>query len=114
MIYSVYPWPDEKYLPEELFMDVYGNAALKRNLVALEGHCMIRSEAAPNVFAKNSKPYQSRIMCNPTWDKLFKCAKNQQRRTRDFHHNYFEDFIVTHHEIIKNKKVFILKLLIGS
>ena len=86
-----------------------------KRAIALYGKCIVVSEANDYFGGEGSKPYMSQILDNPTWGKLFSCAKAQQKQTKDEHHCFFEGYFVTKHiDIDGFKPVAIIKLALGS
>jgi hypothetical protein len=88
MAYSVSPKKDTPR--EHIRMDDIGCANLKQNIVAFEGKYVVVAEADEFWGGEKSQRYQSSVLLNPTWAVLYRCAKAQQKRTKDLHHSFFE------------------------
>jgi hypothetical protein len=64
--------------------DGWEHRETKRSVVAFHGPC--RVEAPREDF----EPYVGPVIESPTWGRLFREAKAQQRKNRDWHHDFFE------------------------
>ncbi len=86
----------------------------KRNAIAFNGKCIVTCDADTFFGDDDSRDYVSRVMENPTWSKLFACAKAQQKKTRDMHHAFFEGFYSGGVVVKNNEPVMVLRLILGS
>ena len=53
-------------------------------------------------------------MLSPSWGRLLACARNQQRKTKDNHHDYFEGAFVNGVDIKEGLEVKVIELIFGS
>ena len=60
------------------------------DIVALEGPCKVIAERDEFYGGKKSKPYEGKLLINPTWGQLFIEAMKQQQKTLNFHHIFLE------------------------
>jgi hypothetical protein len=58
--------------------------------IAVVGPTRVEADADEFFGGKQSRPYRSKVMANPTWGDLMKCAEAQARKTRDEHHVFVE------------------------
>jgi hypothetical protein len=88
MCYSVSP---PKGTPmQDYYTDKLDIRSMKQKVVAFKGRYVVVAEADEFWGGKESKQYQSRVLVDPTWGQLFKCAKAAQKKTNDLHHSFFE------------------------
>ena len=86
-----------------------------RDLCATLGPCIVEAAADDFWGGEESKSYRSRIIYNPTWGELFRIAVRQQKRTRDFHHDFFESArIIRRIPQPNGTEVKVLELVLGS
>lgn len=114
MRFSVGP---QKDTPREHYTkDSYGINTMKRNVVAFSGKCVVVAEADLFFGGEYSKPYRSAVLKNPTWGRLFQCAKAAQKKTLDLHHAFFEGVYVQSgpKAIVNGEEVTVLCLSLGS
>ncbi len=90
------------------------NGYAKRSDVAFKGKCIVVADADTFFGDDDSRDYVSRVMENPTWAKLFACAKAQQSKTRDMHHAFFEGIYHNGVVVKNNETVSVLRLILGS
>lgn len=83
----------------------------KQTAVAFEGPCRVVAAADDFFGGSDSKSYRGRVLVNPTWRQLYGEAKRSQRKTRDFHHSFFEGAYVSK---VDENGVKVLYLLLGS
>ena len=108
MIFSVSP---RKETPREhWYTNKIGIRTMKQNVVAREGWCVVIEPGDEFWGGEKSKPYRSRLMQNPTWGQLFRCAKAAQKKTLDYHHQFFEGVYVAD----SASDVTVLRLSLGS
>jgi hypothetical protein len=81
----------------------------KRSVVAFHGPCRVEA-AADDFYGANSEPYVGRVIESPTWGDLFREAKSQQKKTRDWHHDFFEGARVAR----RDGGVKVIELFLGS
>jgi hypothetical protein len=60
------------------------------DIVACDGPCKVIAERDEFYGGKKSKPYEGKLLVNPTWGQLFIEAMKQQQKTLDFHHSFLE------------------------
>jgi hypothetical protein len=78
--------------------------------VAIPGPVRVEAEADEFFGGPDSLPYRSRVMMNPTWRQLMRCAAAQARKTLDEHHVFLEDF-----DIVRvDDNVTVIRLILGS
>lgn len=65
-------------------------STMKQSVVAFVGEYIVVAERDEFYGGEKSKRYQSKLMVDPTWGTLFRCAKAAQQRTLDLHHAFFE------------------------
>lgn len=83
----------------------------KQTAVAFEGRCRVVVSADDFFGGDGSRKYVGRVLENPTWRQLFGEAKRSQKKTLDYHHDFFEGFYVTGNDA---KGVTIITLSLGS
>lgn len=89
--------------------------SMKQTAIAFHGACQVRAEASSFFGGEDSKPFVSKVLVNPTWRKLFGVAKQQQKKTRDGHHCFFEGYRDTGEDVeVNGEKVRLLDLYLGS
>jgi len=113
IVYSAHVSPDEKDLHPgwKVIMNAYKKARKlfkegeqfpnspyivydNREEIALQGNVVALVGADDFYGSDRSKPYQSKVMANPTWDDLAKCADESIDFTGDHHHQFFESFSI--------------------
>ena len=82
------------HLREHVYKNEYGFWTIKQKAQAYRGKCRVQVEADDYFGGQDSQPYLSRVLINPTWGTLFRCAKRAQKFTKDYHHDFFENFWV--------------------
>lgn len=88
---------------------------MKQTMTAFNGYCQVRADADEFFGGEESEPFQSKVLCNPSWRTLFNLARKQQRATKDFHHDFFEGYYLTKQtETINGEPVHIIRLALGS
>jgi hypothetical protein len=88
MLYSVGP---KKDTPRSHYrVSNHDISYMKQQIVAFVGLYVVVAERDEFWGGEKSKRYQSSVLLNPTWGRLFVCAKQAQKRTRDAHHAFFE------------------------
>lgn len=88
MVFSVGP---KKDTPREHYTTgVHDIKTMKKNVVAFKGRYVVIAERDEFWGGALSRTYQSKILTDPTWGQLFRCAKAAQKRTLDLHHAFFE------------------------
>ncbi len=87
-----------------------------KRAIALVGKCIVVAEADHYFGGEDSQPYMSPVMEDPTWGKLFNCAKAQQKKTKDIHHCFFEGFFVRRHVAVVDgiRPITVITLSLGS
>lgn len=112
MQFSVGPYPNTP--ASDYITRANGLKYMRRSVVAYRGKCVVH--ASPDDFfgGDESQGYRSRVMTNPTWGNLFTAAKAQQRRTRDYHHMFFEGYTKRGSIMIDGEQVALLELWLGS
>lgn len=68
---------------------------MKQNITAFQGLCQVRADRDTFFGGEQSRDFRSKILLNPTWRQLFAIAKQQQKATNDFHHDFFEGYVDT-------------------
>ena len=93
MIYSVHVSEStldrDPSLVSKVRRDDYGYV-MKRNVVAFEGKYRAYVPAAEYFGGEDSHAYVSDVLTNPTWGRLYNCAKRSMKCTKDAHHAFFE------------------------
>lgn len=82
----------------------------KRSVIAFHGPCRVEAPREDFFACEDSEPYVGKVIESPTWGKLFREAKAQQKKTRDWHHDFFEGAKVLRIE----NGVKVLELFLGS
>jgi hypothetical protein len=87
-----------------------------KRAIAFPGKCIVVAEADDYFGGEDSQSYMSQILDNPTWGKLFSCAKESQQKTKDMHHCFFEGFYVSRHLTVTEgiKPITVITLTFGS
>jgi hypothetical protein len=88
----------------------YEHRETKRSVVAFHGPCRVEAPREDFFACEESEPYVGPVLESPTWGRLFREAKSQQRTTKDWHHDFFEGARVL--KIVGGVKV--IELLLGS
>jgi hypothetical protein len=115
MVFSVSPKKDTPL--EHYHMDKHDIRTMKQNVVAFTGKYVVVAEADEFWGGPNSKTYVSKVMENPTWGKLFQCAKAAQKKTLDLHHAFFESAYVPKDNntiVVGGQEATVLRLSLGS
>lgn len=87
----------------------------KQNVVAFNDRVRVVGHADDFFGGKESKPYRSKIMTNPTWGQLFRVFKSQMKKTRDYHHAFLEGARIVRREVDKDGVSYaVVELLLGS
>lgn len=87
----------------------------KQNVVAFNDRVRVVGYADDFFGGKESKPYRSKIMTNPTWGQLFRVFKSQMKKTRDYHHAFLEGARIVRREVDKDGVSYaVVELLLGS
>lgn len=93
MIYSVHVSEStldrDPSLVSKVRRDDYGYV-MKRNVVAFEGKYRAYVPADDYFGGEDSHAYVSDVLTNPTWGRLYNCAKRSMKCTKDAHHVFFE------------------------
>ena len=114
MIYSVYA---RDSVADELKIrdKVTDGFNFKQTVVAFHGACVVREEQSDFFGGEESSAYQSKVMVNPTFRKLYGIAKEQQKATKDYHHIFFEGVLDTGEDVVvRGQTVRLLRLMLGS
>jgi hypothetical protein len=118
MLFSVGPKKDTPR--SDYRTDKHDISTMKQQVVAFVGLYVVVAERDEFWGGEQSKDYRSPVLHNPTWGRLFTCAKAAQRHTRDVHHAFFEGAYVrmngTHPVTmeIDGQTVTVLDLSLGS
>ena len=78
--------------------------------VAIPGPVRVEAEADEFFGGPDSLPYRSRVMMNPTWRQLMRCAAAQAKKTLDEQHVFLEDFDI----VRMDGTVTVIRLFLGS
>ena len=70
--------------------------------------------SAEELFDEVAPAYEPPVMLSPSWGRLLACARNQQRKTKDSHHDYFEGAFVNGVDIKEGLEVRVIELILGS
>ena len=70
--------------------DGWEHRETKRSVVAFHGPCRVEAPREDFFACDESEPYVGPVIESPTWGRLFREAKAQQKKTRDWHHDFFE------------------------
>jgi hypothetical protein len=88
---------------------------IKQTLIAFHGACQVVASADSFFGGEDSKPFKSKVLINPTWRRLYGVAKQQQKKTLNMHHDFFEGYYERGEDIIiDGKPVRIIELALGS
>lgn len=110
MFYTVPALPNTPHR-EKVAVDGFFN--FKQSVVAFEGPCIVRLDAE-ELFDEVAPAYESPVMLSPSWGRLLACARNQQRKTKDSHHDYFEGAFENGVDIKEGLEARVIELILGS
>lgn len=112
MIYSVYA---TKSTPDQMKVSKKCIDYIKQTTIAFYGACIVKAGSSEFFGGEDSRDFQSKVLINPTYRKLFGVSKQQRKATKDDHHIFFEGIFDTGKDVeVKGQNVRVLELLLGS
>jgi len=93
----------------------HGGYYIKQTAIAFYGTCIVKAGSSEFFGGEDSRDFQSKVLINPTYRKLFGVSKQQRKATKDDHHIFFEGILDTGKDVeVKGQNVRVLELLLGS
>lgn len=88
-IFSVGPKPGQRKVVRKVNAR-WSIEYVSRKEIAIKGDCMLVAHADSFFGGKDSKPFQSGVMHDPTWGDVFEQFEKSLAVTKDGHHIYLE------------------------